>query len=97
MEDELFKKRNFCCLCGNEFPKEGIGIKVPGDEKGTWQCIPCSDAKERKEVLMNKGPAYISWVQNWDKLPEQLKLYVPNKLQHYIRAGKSYHVMIWED
>lgn len=97
MESELNRTRNFCCLCGDKLPTEGVGIKTPGEEKGTWECIPCSEAKERKEVLMNKGPAYISWVQNWEKLPKQLKLYIPDKLQFYFKSGKSYHVRIWED
>jgi len=97
MIDEINKRQNFCCICGKEFPKEGVGIKCPGDEPGTWQCIPCTDAKERNEVLLNKGPAYISFYQRWDKLPGRIRIEIPNKLRNYIRKDKTYHVMIWED
>ena len=97
MIKELEKKRNFCCICGNPFPKEGVGIKVPGEEIGTWQCITCSDNKERNEMILNKGPAYISFYQQWDKIPPRPVIYIPHKQKNYLKDKKTYHIMIWED
>ena len=96
--EEIEKRNNFCCICGEPFKKiDGYVTKIPGETKGTYQCVECVNKQERKELLMNKGPAYISWVQNWDKLPKQLKIYIPDKQQYYIRPNKNYIVMIWED
>ena len=90
-------KQNFCCICGTQFPKEGVGFKAPGEEKGTWQCIPCSDAKERKELISKKSPAYISFSQIWDKIPGRLRIEIPFKNRSYFKANKIYQIMIWED
>ena len=97
MIDELEKMKNFCCICGDEFPKEGVGIKSPGDTKGTWQCISCTNAKDRQELISKKSPAYITFTQFWDKIPGRIRIEIPFKNRSYFKANKIYQIMIWED
>ena len=96
--EELDRKRNFCCICGNAFPKEGKGIKSPGDIKGTWQCIPCTNAKDRHELISKKSPSYISFDHLiGDKLPDRIRIEIPFKNRSYFKVNKLYKVMVWED
>ena len=98
MENEMNMKFNFCCICGNEFKKiDGYVSRIPGEIKGTYQCVPCSNDKERKELLSKKTPAYIYFTQKWENLPGRLRIEIPFKNKSYFESNATYHVMIWRD
>jgi len=96
---EREKYWNYCCICGQNFKDiyPGNDITRLPNKDGTYTCVPCANIKERQEILTTKSPAYITFYQKWDKLPKQLKFYIPFKQAGYIKAGKLYHVIIYED
>ena len=95
METEREMKQNYCCICGRKFLSNES--RVNGELKGTFQCMPCTDVIERKELLLNREPAYISFIQKWDKIPGRIRIEIPFKSKAYIEAGVNYHVVIWRD
>lgn len=92
-------KWNFCCICGNEFVKiEGVVSRIPGELKGTYQCVTCSDNKERKEMISKKSPAFISFDHDiGDNIPTRIRIEIPFKNRSYFKTNTKYKVMVWED
>ena len=97
MEKE--KYWNYCCNCGRNFKDiyPGNDITRLPNKDGTFICVPCSDMKERRELISKKSPAYISFDQIWTKIPGRLWIEIPFKNKNYFKVNKLYHVMIWED